>query len=88
MSAKVLTEYLPVLNVHVIIKSILNWWSIAQAAPIVSFHGLSKDMSTWMPVNLQIKSDEQVMGSLLLYNQNKKAMYGRRCETDKSVIAF
>lgn len=46
MSAKVLTEYLPVLNVHVIVKSILNWWSIAQAAPIESFHGLSKNVST------------------------------------------
>lgn len=44
---------LPVFNEHVVIKSILNGWPIAQVTSIVKFHGLPQYVSTGMPVHLQ-----------------------------------
>ena len=44
---------LPVFNEHVVIKSILNGWAVAQVAPIVKFHGLPQDVRTGVPVHLQ-----------------------------------
>ena len=44
---------LPVFNEHVVIKSILDGWAVAQVSPIVKFHGLPQDVRTGVPVHLQ-----------------------------------
>lgn len=44
---------LPVLDEHVIIKSVLGGRPVTQVAPVVQLHGLPEDVGTGVPVHLR-----------------------------------
>ena len=43
---------MPSLQEHVIVLPVLNWRSVAEAAPIVPLHGLPQDVGTRVPEHL------------------------------------